>query len=254
MIFPFPRLSSKSILFDACAGVGPFAVPAAKTGAVVIANDLNPDSFKWLTVNCEKVKKKKGYKVQCHNLDAREFIMGRVKEELTKLWKADLETDQKDKTEVHITMNLPALAITFLGVFRGLFQDIPAVREVRSSLLPKVHVYGFSKAENKAADIQERCEKYLGHKLDSVHLEEVSFVRNVAPNKDMLRASFFVPKTVMFDIDPVAPGDVIEEDKDIEDEEEEVLERSKRDLSPGNHSTDSRKKVNSEPVWYGERL
>ena len=88
MIFPFPRLSSKSILFDACAGVGPFAVPAAKTGAVVIANDLNPDSFKWLTVNCEKVKKKKGYKVQCHNLDAREFIMGRVKEELTKLWKA----------------------------------------------------------------------------------------------------------------------------------------------------------------------
>jgi len=248
------RLSSNSILFDACAGVGPFAVPAALTGALVIANDLNPDSFKWLKVNCDKVKKK-GHKVECHNMDARDFIKDRVKDELIKLWKSDLETEKKDKTvnvrDIHITMNLPALAITFLGVFRGLLKDFPDLKEVPSSLLPKVHVYGFSKAENKAADIQERCEKYLGDKLDSVHLEEVSFVRNVAPNKDMLRASFLVPKTVMFDMDPVAPGDIVE---DIEEEEELVLKSSKRDLSPDNLKTDSKKKITNEPVWYGERF
>ena len=220
----------------------------------MIANDLNPDSFKWLKVNCDKVKKK-GHKVECHNMDARDFIKDRVKDELIKLWKSDLETEKKDKTvnvrDIHITMNLPALAITFLGVFRGLLKDFPDLKEVPSSLLPKVHVYGFSKAENKAADIQERCEKYLGDKLDSVHLEEVSFVRNVAPNKDMLRASFLVPKTVMFDMDPVAPGDIVE---GIEEEEELVLKSSKRDLSPDNLKTDSKKKITNEPVWYGERF
>ena len=233
-------------------------MPAAKSGALVIANDLNPDSFKWLQVNCEKAKKK-GHNVECHNMDARDFIKGRVREELIKLWKSDLETKPKDEAvnvrDIHITMNLPALAITFLDVFRGLFKESHEWREVSNSMLPKVHAYGFSKAENKAADIQERCEKYLGQRLDSVHLEEVAFVRNVAPNKDMLRASFFVPKTVMFDMDPVAPGDIVADGEDIEAEEEGAPPKSsKRDLSPGNLNTDSRKKANTEPVWYGERL
>ena len=245
-------------MFDACAGVGPFAVPAAKAGAVVIANDLNPDSFKWLQANCEKVKKK-GHKVECLNMDARDFIKSRVREELIKLWKSNLETESKDETvnvrDIHITMNLPALAITFLDVFRGLFKDFPDLKEVSNSLLPKVHAYGFSKAENKTTDIQERCEKYLGQKLDPSHLEEVAFVRNVAPNKDMLRASFLVPKTVMFDMDPVAPGDIVEDSDNIEaGEEGDMLKSSKRDLSPDNLKTDSKKKTNSEPVWYGERL
>lgn len=36
---------------DVFAGVGPFAVPAAKNGCAVFANDLNPDSVKWLRHN-----------------------------------------------------------------------------------------------------------------------------------------------------------------------------------------------------------
>ena len=224
----------------------------------MIANDLNPDSFKWLQANCEKVKKK-GHKVECLNMDARDFIKGRVREELIKLWRSNLETESKDGTvnvrDIHITMNLPALAITFLDVFRGLFKDFPDLKEVSNSLLPKVHAYGFSKAENKTTDIQERCEKYLGQKLDPSHLEEVAFVRNVAPNKDMLRASFLVPKTVMFDMDPVAPGDIVEDGDNIEaGEEGDMLKSNKRDLSPDNLKTDSRKKTNTEPVWYGERF
>lgn len=38
------------VIIDVMAGIGPFAVPAAKAGCRVLANDLNPDSFRWLKV------------------------------------------------------------------------------------------------------------------------------------------------------------------------------------------------------------
>jgi tRNA (guanine37-N1)-methyltransferase len=38
------------IVIDAMAGIGPFAVPAAKAGCRVYANDLNPESHRWLQV------------------------------------------------------------------------------------------------------------------------------------------------------------------------------------------------------------
>lgn len=45
---------------DVMAGVGPFSIPAAKKGALVYSNDLNPESFKWLceNVRLNKVKEK----------------------------------------------------------------------------------------------------------------------------------------------------------------------------------------------------
>ena len=54
----------------------------------------------------------------------------------------------------------------------------------------------------------------------------------------------------MFDMDIVAPGDIVDEE---EEEEEETTNHSKRDLSP-EKEVDSRKKVARGPVWYGERL
>ena len=47
-------------------GIGPFALPAAKhRGCLVYANDLNPRSYHWLTVNIKKGKQppnKVGYR------------------------------------------------------------------------------------------------------------------------------------------------------------------------------------------------
>jgi hypothetical protein len=44
------------LVADVFAGVGPFALPAAKKGTAVLANDLNPNSYKYLQVNIDDNK------------------------------------------------------------------------------------------------------------------------------------------------------------------------------------------------------
>ncbi|KAM4540978.1 tRNA (guanine(37)-N(1))-methyltransferase [Fundulus diaphanus] len=169
-------------VFDVFAGVGPFAVPAARLGARVLANDLNPESYRWLQHNCKLNKVES--KVQTFNLDGRDFIRGPLKQELPALLKGD--------SAVHVVMNLPALALEFLDAFRGLLQLEPPCEQN----LPMVHCYGFSKDDNPEADVVERASRSLGFSLEnkcSVH-----FVRNVAPNKDMMCVRFTVPKEVLF--------------------------------------------------------
>ena len=60
------------VIVDAMAGVGPFAVPAAHKGCLVLANDLNPDSYYWLVENI-KINKV-GSSVCPFNVDGREFM------------------------------------------------------------------------------------------------------------------------------------------------------------------------------------
>ncbi|XP_038890921.1 tRNA (guanine(37)-N1)-methyltransferase 2 isoform X1 [Benincasa hispida] len=60
------------IICDMFAGIGPFAIPAAQKGCIVYANDLNPDSVRYLKVNAE-INKVSG-RVHVYNLDARKFI------------------------------------------------------------------------------------------------------------------------------------------------------------------------------------
>ncbi|KAJ3348861.1 tRNA(m(1)G37)methyltransferase [Entophlyctis luteolus] len=58
---------------DVMAGVGPFALPAAKNrGCLVFANDLNPESFKWLGENI--ALNKLSHLVRPYNKDGRDFI------------------------------------------------------------------------------------------------------------------------------------------------------------------------------------
>ena len=66
------QLTPDDILCDMFAGVGPFAVPAAKKGLTVYGNDLNPDSYEAMKVNAKLNKVEE--RLTCSNMDAREFV------------------------------------------------------------------------------------------------------------------------------------------------------------------------------------
>ncbi|XP_059638079.1 tRNA (guanine(37)-N1)-methyltransferase 2-like isoform X2 [Cornus florida] len=57
---------------DMFSGIGPFAIPAAQKGCLVYANDLNPDSIRYLKINAEINKVNE--RVSAYNMDARKFI------------------------------------------------------------------------------------------------------------------------------------------------------------------------------------
>ncbi|XP_017543684.1 tRNA (guanine(37)-N1)-methyltransferase [Pygocentrus nattereri] len=192
-----PRLSTEherivsllrrgDVVLDVFAGVGPFSIPAARRGCTVFANDLNPESYRWLQHNT-KLNKVEA-KVTTSNLDGREFIRGPLRERLPEL--------MKGSAGIHIIMNLPALALEFLDAFRGLLGPEPDQGASCTVTLPQVHCYGFSKEDDPQRDVLDRAEAALGVSLQercSVHM-----VRNVAPNKEMMCVSFNVPSEVLY--------------------------------------------------------
>jgi tRNA (guanine37-N1)-methyltransferase len=151
----------------------------------VFANDLNPESHKWLLHNCKL--NKVDQKVKVFNLDGKDFLQGPVREELMQLG-----LSKERKHSIHIVMNLPAKAIEFLSAFQSLLDG----QQCSSELLPIVHCYSFSKDVNPAEDVCQRAGAVLGISLEecsSVHL-----VRNVAPNKEMLCITFHIPAATLY--------------------------------------------------------
>lgn len=67
------QFRSGETICDMFAGIGPFAIPAAQKGCVVYANDLNPDSIRYLKINAEI--NKVDDLVCAYNMDARNFIL-----------------------------------------------------------------------------------------------------------------------------------------------------------------------------------
>ncbi|EDV39829.2 uncharacterized protein Dana_GF20072 [Drosophila ananassae] len=177
-------LNAGDVLYDVFAGVGPFSVPAAKKRCHVLANDLNPVSFQWLQHNAKRNKCLSH--IQMFNKEGRQFILEELKNDLQKRL---LETDTTSYS-IHITMNLPAMAVEFLDAFRGIFTEEELSALPSNVVYPLVHVYSFAKGENTKQLVQELVERNLGTSLDDELLQGISFVRNVAPNKDMYRVSF----------------------------------------------------------------
>ncbi|KAI9017558.1 guanine(37)-N1-methyltransferase [Gaertneriomyces semiglobifer] len=226
--------SKGQLICDVFAGIGPYALPAAKNKeSVVFANDLNPSSYEYLCKNATLNKLE--HLVRPYNMDGRNFIRSslvdlntpevwetlkakapaqkggrRAKEDgsvqvvnqtskapKTPAWHKLLYPDEPKSFRWfnHYIMNLPATAIVFLDAFRGLFHGKADVVPVDQ--LPLIHCHCFSRAEDLTKDVIQRVEAVLKAPLGD-NVVTVYNVRNVAPNKQMMCISFRLPAEVAF--------------------------------------------------------
>lgn len=194
-------LRKEDVVLDVFAGVGPFAVPAAKCkGCTVHANDLNPHSYQYLQENVRT--NRVTTQVLCYNLDGRDFVISTVRE----LARRVLGSEERNMLVSHVIMNLPATAVQFLDVFRGLFSCVH--EEHRSTFtLPWIHCYCFVRCDaskDSAAmeqDVLELVSSHLGARPNSFN---VNLVRTVAPKKCMMRVSFKLPEQVAYSQEPTS--------------------------------------------------
>ncbi|CCW64975.1 unnamed protein product [Phytomonas sp. EM1] len=187
-------LRAGEVLFDVMAGVGPFAIPAARRGVVVHANDLNPVAADFARRNARlnhlrELSEDGSAGIRIYNMDGRAFLKEVVYREVMG------ETGGgRVKGRPHVVMNLPALAVEFLDVFSPADGKSPWRRRVGSPdrrLL--FHVYCFSAAADVLADAVRQVEHHLGYALPEENREAVHLVRDVAPTKRMICVSFTLP-------------------------------------------------------------
>ncbi|WEJ97202.1 tRNA(m(1)G37)methyltransferase [Yamadazyma tenuis] len=219
-----------SVVGDVFAGVGPFVVPAGKKNVFVLANDLNPESFKYLEYNI-KANRTQDF-VQSFNLDGRQFI--RESPQLLLKWANEVKSVSQKKlikkrkisqdkpAEYKVTtfdipkyisnyvMNLPDSALTFLDEFVSLYSRDPEVekivKEIPDFKLPIVNVHCFEKfsatePEPPMEELHRRVHAKIVKLIDhALPFEECEFhlVRKVAPTKPMFCVTFTLPKDVVF--------------------------------------------------------
>lgn len=192
------KFSKGDLIYDVFAGVGPFAIAAAvKKHCIVVANDLNPDCVLWLEKN---IRLNKVRNVDVHNLDGGQFIEEVVPKDLFKRIKENQIT-KGITNNVHFIMNLPAIAVDFLKHFVGIFNNKSSEDiKLYPAKIPDcfVHCYTFCKGvDDDTVEVETKVEKaFGGRKVEDLHVE---YVRNVAPNKHMMRASFKLTADIMFD-------------------------------------------------------
>lgn len=198
------------VVFDLFAGVGPFAVPAAKSKCKTYANDLNPESAKWLEVNMKRNKVQTSY-YELFNVDAKEFILENLKPKLLYEYKFIKDGQWATKPKIHILMNLPALAPTFLPYFIGLFKNdsiksegydqqelVELFKEQKIDHL--VYCYCFLKGvySDPKSEVKKMIEEQMGRGLDNNQLIDIFRVRNVAPYKEMYRVEIRLDENILF--------------------------------------------------------
>ncbi|XP_050316309.1 tRNA (guanine(37)-N1)-methyltransferase isoform X5 [Anthonomus grandis grandis] len=175
-------IGNDHVLFDVFAGVGPFAIPVAKKKSKVYANDLNPESYKWLMHN-KKLNKISDEYFEGYNMDGRDFILTVLKENLPK----------HVGKQIVVTMNLPALAVEFLNSFVGLLKNSENISTLT------VYVYCFTKGENPeqlARDLIHTNLKVKGVNVDE-KIKEIFKVRTVSSMKEMMRVTLSLDKDIL---------------------------------------------------------
>ncbi|RLV92213.1 hypothetical protein JA1_003326 [Spathaspora sp. JA1] len=231
------KFAKGDVVGDVFAGVGPFAVPAGKKEVIVLANDLNPESYKHLQENIEL--NNVGLFTESFNLDGRRFIRRSPKllfdlykktpviqkktvirrkvpgkKEASGQTSKSVKEEQITKIKVpkfykHYVMNLPDSALTFLDEFVSLYGRYPEIaQELKQDpefKLPMIHVHCFEKfgideeppMEELHRRVYDRIVKLMGYDLDFNKME-FHHVRSVAPTKPMFCVSFELPEELAF--------------------------------------------------------
>ena len=205
---------------DVMAGIGPFAIPAAKKNCFVWANDLNPDSYDALRSNIKTNKVEEFAFPSCK--EGRNFIRDATRSLLTTNYQASAKRRkgmakarkalsentlriEQPRIFSHYVMNLPASALSFLPSYVGLYPQ--EARQLfapnGSATLPMIHVYcfqpKFKTEEESKAEICEEISEVLKTKVVPEDSDvNIVDVRDVAPNKRMYCASFRLPEAVAF--------------------------------------------------------
>ncbi|KAK6465662.1 Met-10+ like-protein-domain-containing protein [Scheffersomyces coipomensis] len=227
------KFKSHEVVVDVFAGVGPFAVPAAKKEVIVLANDLNPASYKYLKENI--TSNHVDLFIKPYNLDGREII--RKSPQLLLDWISDTPSSSIEKTIVkrrkivennqtqvvretqtksiiipkyisQFVMNLPDSALTFLDEFIGLYAGVETqVKQDPNFKLPIINVHCFEKfnaqeqPEPSLEELHKRVHQKIIKLIDyDLPFEKFEFhlVRKVAPTKPMFCVSFELPEQVAF--------------------------------------------------------
>lgn len=199
-------MKKDDVILDMFAGVGPFAVAAAKNkGCMVHANDLNPHSYKYLKENAKN--NRVSNKVLTYNLDGRDFLVSITKQLVDKVVSSASPTASPVSIYSHVIMNLPATAALFLDAFRGLFSGVPEAWRSYVTL-PLIHCYCFAKIKIESPEPELVAEQaalqqvftQLGVEVGQLKRDvcTVGLVRVVAPQKFMMRVSFRLPKRVAY--------------------------------------------------------
>ncbi|XP_076958764.1 tRNA (guanine(37)-N(1))-methyltransferase 2-like [Bidens hawaiensis] len=229
------KFDQGDVICDMFAGIGPFAIPAAQKGCLVYANDLNPDSVRYLKINADVNKVNSN--IRTYNMDARAFMSklmtvsdgeSEVDSSLASSGNCNIQEhvkvsneeknsengslksvdghvavktkgskNKRIKTSVpftnkswehvdHVVMNLPASALQFLDVFRGLIQW-----NYWKGSLPWIHCYCFIRSTETQDSVVSEAESLLNAKI---HEPVFHRVRDVAPNKAMYCLSFRLPE------------------------------------------------------------
>ncbi|EED82762.1 predicted protein [Postia placenta Mad-698-R] len=170
----------EGVVADVFAGVGPFAIPAAKRGCGVFANDLNPASYKYLKQNVKDNKVAELVRPFCE--DGRSFIRsvfnrafdGPFRDPPPKKNSAQLRQERRKNSPppaprrrriTQFAMNLPESAIEFLDEFRGVLASANGGERALSGLygaedseaMPMIHCYCFTRElEPEKAEIDIR--------------------------------------------------------------------------------------------------
>ncbi|PIC28697.1 hypothetical protein B9Z55_020525 [Caenorhabditis nigoni] len=191
--------NNQSIVYDACCGIGPFVLPATlkKKPRRVMANDLNPESVKWLKVNVG-LNKIKEDRIEIHNMDAKLFIKEKIAADVIRLMKEESTSEESTKPEsqIHVVMNLPAYAVNFLPAFRGVLRGFES-EEISRKWKWNVYCYLFAKSHVDVPDdwyegeARRMCDEKT--KWETSLVVKCHNVRTVSSRKEMFCAQLELP-------------------------------------------------------------